>query len=286
VPFWVRTAHGEEAPPIGIRAITAEVRGRKIPPDFLLGPKSDLFLLIGLDLTGDAATAADAKDALASEIDKLGDQVYVSILNCQDELRVVQEPTRNREQSLQAVQSVAAIGKPGLLNCVERVESIADAILARSAVRVGVLFISDADVQNYRQDLTNPVINSSDPNDISRRFPEQLVQDAMAALSRRMASSLAPLDIVQLNYLTDRWNEAYYDGLRAIAGNTLGEVQSCATRAAISGSIEQSIARLIEHYSLRVTVPVHGDSVAVELYCNPADLVRLLYRTRFAACPK
>jgi len=281
VPFWIQTAHGEPAPLIGVRDLSVEVRGHKFKPDVLLAPKSDLFLLLGLDLTGDAATAEDAKDALVKEIGKLQPRTYVSVFNCQDELRVVQEPTTVRERSIQAVQSVGVIGKPGLLNCIERVESIGDAILTRSAVRVGVLFISDADVQNYRQDLINPVINSSDPNDISRRFPEHLVQDAMAALSRRMAPALAPLDVVQINYLTDRWNEAYYDGLRAAAENTMGEAQFCATRAAIPAAIEHSFARLIQQYSVRITVPAHEESVAIELKSSAPGAEHLMYRSRF-----
>jgi hypothetical protein len=281
VPFWVQTAHGEPAPPISVRDLSVEVRGHKLKPDVLLGPKSDLFLLIGLDLTGDAATAEDAKDALVKEIAKLQPRTYVSVFNCQDELRVVQEPTLARDRWVQAVQSVAAIGKPGLLNCIERVESIGDAILARSAVRVGVLFISDADVQNYRQDLINPVINSSDPNDISRRFPEHLVQDAMATLSKRMAPALAPLEIVQLTYLTDRWNEAYYDGLRAVTENTMGEAQYCVVRAAIPAAIEHSLARLIEQYSVRITAPSHGDSMAIELKTSAPGAEHPMYRSRF-----
>jgi hypothetical protein len=178
-----------------------------------------------------------------------------------------------------AIRSVEATGKAGLLNCVERVESIADAMLARAAVRVAVVLVSDATIQNYREDLINPVINSSDPNDLSRRFPEQLVQNAMAALERRMGPSLAPLFVVQLNTQTDRWNEAYYDGVKAVAQNTMGEALFCTTWAAIGDSIDSVFTRLRSHYSARMTIPIHGDSVIIEIQSSSGT--RLSYRSHF-----
>ena len=281
VPIWLQASDADQPSPLTAGELSAHVRGRKIVPDFLLGPDSDLFLLVALDFTADPAAASDAKEALGAEIRQLPPRVYVSALNCQDELRVLQEPTAARDRVMNSIQSVEVIGKAGLLNCMERVESIADAMLARSAIRVGVIFVTDASVQNYREDLINPVINSSDSNDISRRFPEQLVQDAMTALSRRMAPSLAPLYIVQLNYQTDRWNEAYYDGLRMVAENTMGEAQFCATRAAIPDSVERCFMRLRAHYSARFAVPPQEESVNVDLNTSSSSKSRLHYRSRF-----
>lgn len=165
-----------------------------------------------------------------------------------------------------------------MLNCIERVEAIADAMLAKSAVRVGVLFISDATIQNYRQDLINPAINLSDSNDLSRRFPEQLVQNAMSGLEQRMARALAPLFVVQLSYQTDRWNEAYYDGLRTVAENTMGEALFCATRGAIADSVDHCFLRLRQHYSAAIHIPKQGKTVDIEIHSNG---LRLLYRSRF-----
>jgi hypothetical protein len=281
VPIWVTGNEKDNPAALSLRALSARVRGHKVIPQFLLSPESDLFLLIALDLTGDVATAADAKDGLAEEIARLPPRGYVSALNCKDELGVVQEPTPNHARVIAAIHSVEATGRAGLLNCIERVEAVADAMLARSAVRVGVIFVTDAVVQNYREDLINPVINSSDANDLSRRFPEQLVQNAMTALERRMEPSFTPLFIVQLNTQADRWNEAYYDGLRTVAQNTMGQALFCATRAAIGESLERCFERLRSHYSARIAVPVSGDSVQVELESAGADGPRLLYRSRF-----
>jgi hypothetical protein len=279
VPIWVVTGDTDQPATLSLPMLSVEARGRSVAPEFLLGPDSDLFLLIALDLTGDAAAAADAKDALAAEIGKLPQRAYISALNCQDELRVLQEPTTDRSRVLAAIQSVEVTGKAGLLNCIERVESVADAILARSAVRVGVVFVTDATIQNYREDLINPVINSSDPNDLSRRFPEQLVQNAMAALERRMGPSLAPMFVVQLNSQPDRWNVAYYDGLKAVVQNSMGDAQFCVTRAAIRDSLESVFARLRSHYSASVAIPVHGDAVVLEIQSTSGT--RLTYRSHF-----
>jgi len=285
VPYWVRSVRGDPIPAVDRRGLLVEVNGRKTEPELMLGPGSALFLLIALDLTGDTSVASDSQNALASEIRKLDANTYVAVFNCQDELRVLQEPIRNPDQSAKTIQSVTATGKPGLLTSIEQIESIADAMLARSAVRVGVLFISDADVQTYRRDLTNPVINSSDSNDISRRFPEQLVQDTMAAFSSRMASAMAPLEIVQLNDLDDRWNEAYHDGLRTIASGTYGELRFCATRASIPQTVTEAVAHLVEHYSLRILVPSQDDSVTVSMFAVPEGQMRLTYRSRFSLPP-
>jgi hypothetical protein len=192
IPIWTHGGDSGKPSGLSLRDLSIQMQGRKVTPEFLLGPDSDLFLLVALDLTGDNATATDAENA---EIEKLPRRAYVSALSCQGEVHVLEEPTTNRAYVLKSVRSIEVTGKSGLLNCLERVESIADAMLARSAVRVGVVFVSDATVQNYREDLINPIINASDPNDLSRRFPEQLVRNAMAALARRMEPSLAPLFI-------------------------------------------------------------------------------------------
>ena len=42
--------------------------------------------------------------------------------------------------------------------------------MRKSPVRVSVLYITDRNIYNYREDYTNPVINGSDPHDLSRVF--------------------------------------------------------------------------------------------------------------------
>jgi hypothetical protein len=286
VPIWFASPDREHPQKLSANDLAISERGRKLVPDFLLGPDSDLFLLVALDLTGDVAWATDAKNALAEEIGKLPPRAYVSALNCGDEMKVLEEPTLNRARTVAAIQSIEVTGKSGLLHCIEGVESVADAMLAKSAVRVGVVLVSDAVVQNYREDLINPVLNSSDANDLSRRFPEQLVQNAMAALERRMEPSLAPLYVVQLNTQTDRWNEAYYDGLKLLTQNTMAEAFFCASRAAVADSITSVFERLRGHYSARVAVPASSDSVEIEIESAKEDGPRLIYRSRFTMKPK
>ena len=45
--------------------------------------------------------------------------------------------------------------------------------MRKSPVRVSVLYITDGSIYSYREDYTNPVINESDPHDLSRRFPRR-----------------------------------------------------------------------------------------------------------------
>ena len=82
-------------------------------------------------------------------------------------------------------------GKAGLLTTVDVIGRIADSMLKKSPVRVAILYITDGDVRNYREDFTNPVINSSDFNDMSRRFPETLVQEKIARRVSRSSLTLS-----------------------------------------------------------------------------------------------
>ena len=45
-----------------------------------------------------------------------------------------------------------------------------------------MLYVTDSGVANYRADLLNPVINSSDSGDLSRRFADRAVQERMAEM--------------------------------------------------------------------------------------------------------
>ena len=50
-------------------------------------------------------------------------------------------------------------------------------MVRKTYVRSAVLYITDSNIYNYREDYTNPVINYSDRGDLSRRFPEGLVRE-------------------------------------------------------------------------------------------------------------
>jgi len=123
----------------------------------------------------------------------------VGLLKVQDGVLVLVDPTVNRAQVKAAIESLPVSGRAGLL---ETVQTVADSGLGslESGHRLAVLYVSDSDVTNYREDFTNPVINRSDSGDMSRRFRDGLVRDriskletALAGVRRPYSSSIWPI---------------------------------------------------------------------------------------------
>jgi len=168
-------------------------------------------------------------------------------------------------------------GNAGLLDTVPTVAGIADSLLGKAAVRVAVLYVSDSDVQNYREDYTNPVINSSDPHDLSRRFPEGLVREKISRLNGSLAALQAPVFIVHLNYRSDRLNEAYQTGLMQLASTTGASAAFCRSSGEVPEVIPRTLATIAAHYSFEVALPERPPrNLVVEVSGGVAS-----YRQRF-----
>ena len=191
------------------------------------GPDDDLMPLLVLDLAGDPSSVAPAKEALLNEIRKLPPRTVVGLMRAQDGLRVVANPTADHESLAQAISSLPVSGKAGLLDTIDAVGRIADSILAKTNIRVALLYINDSDVANYPEDFTNPVINSSDSHDLSRRFPETLVQEKISQVDSVLAVQQAPIFLVHLSYRLDRINDAYQNRLKQLAETTGGTATLC-----------------------------------------------------------
>jgi von Willebrand factor type A domain len=237
------------------------------------------------DLTESMELADRAKQALIERIEQLPEHSYVGIMRAQDGLRVLLDPTTDRKAVAAAIAEVPVSGKAGLLETVETIETIADSILSKAAIRVAVFYVTDSEVSNYREDFTNPVINSSDSHDLSRRFPEQLIQEKIAKMEANLAGRQAPLFIVHLDYRSDRLNEAYQNGLRRLAEVTGGSALVCRSVVEIPESIRNVFTTIDSHYSVSLLPPQRtAKSVAVEL--GLAETANgngrsLSYRTRF-----
>jgi hypothetical protein len=204
----------------------------------------------------------------------------VSLLRAQDGLQVLQDPTADRDAITMRISEQTLSGKTGLLATVDTTGRIADAMLEKSAVRVAILYVTDGDVRNYREDFTNPVINSSDSHDLSRRFPEALVQEKIAKLDAVLTAQQAPLFIVDLNQRTDRLNNAYHNGLKQLAETTGGAVFFSRSTTEISEAIRKSFETLESHYSLTLALPEHVPP-RLQIRLSMPDANRLLsYRTR------
>jgi len=280
IPAWLN-GNGGNGAKLGLRNVAAMLDGSPARVVSLRGPGDDLLLILVLDLVGDLALVDPAKEALAAQIERLPDRTYTGLLRAQDGLKVITDPTRDRSSVAQAVRELPVSGKAGLLETVETALGIADAVLARSLVRVAVFYVTDSDVYNYREDYTNPVINSSDYHDLSRRFPEGLIQEKITKLEARVRAHQAPLFIVHLNYRSDRLNEAYQNGLKQLAEATGGSSAFCRSLPDIPASITAMFESIGAHYSIGIELPARvRQAVDVQLSLAGVEGRALNHRAR------
>jgi hypothetical protein len=207
----------------------------------------------------------------------------VGLLRTQDGLHVLADPGADRQPLIDAIQSLSNSSGPGLLETVHSALSLADAILRKSPVRVSVLYITDGSIYSYREDYTNPVINGSDPHDLSRRFPEALITDKISKLVEDSGSLEAPLFVVHLNYRQDRLNIAYLNGLETLADATGGKSDVCRSVAEIPEAISGILARISSAWRLTLAVPskIHSNiQIHLSAPCGDGDL-RISWRTHF-----
>jgi hypothetical protein len=176
----------------------------------------------------------------------------VGLMRAQDGLRVLVDATVERAPVKAAIEALPVSGKAGLLETVTTAGTLGDAILAKAAVRLAVLFVTDSDVGNYREDFTNPTINWSDSSDISRRFRDGLVRERISKLDAALAGIETPVFIVHLAYRTDTLNQAYQTGLMTMAATTGGASHFCRSQSEISETIGRVFDAIASHYSLRV----------------------------------
>ena len=251
------------AEPLDPKAFKVTVEHSNAAVVRVLTPEDPQMLLIVLDLTGDLGAIEPAKAALIAEIGRLPAATYVSVMRAQDGLSVMVDPTPDREPVTNAIRDLTISGRPGLLDVLEPVGRLADGIARKAQVRVAVLHVSDSDVQLYREDFTNPVINSSDPHDLSRRFPETLIQEKMNKFEGRFLALQTPAHLVQLAYRSDRLSEAYQNGLQRLTEDVNGSAVFCRSRAEIGDAIAAAFASIRSEYGLIVAVPEKAPEVAV-----------------------
>ncbi len=278
IPAWIEANKCASAP-----KFEATLNGSPVPVTAQLGPASDQVILIVLDLTSDLSLIEAAKQALISEISKLPRNAWVGLLRAQDGLHVLADPSPDRQPSIAAIQSLSNSGEPGLLETVQPSLSLADSIIRNSPVRVSVLYITDGSIYSYREDYTNPVINQSDPYDLSRRFPEALIKDKISKLVEDISSLQAPLFVVHLNHSRDRLSEAYQNGLGTLADATGGKSEICRSVAEIPEAISGMFTRISTAWRLTLAIPmkIHNTiQIHVSAQCSDEDL-QISWRTHF-----
>ena len=276
IPAWVE-ANDCSKPP----QFEAALNGKAVPVTAQLGPGSDEVVLVVLDVTGDLTLVEAAKQALIAEVSKLASNAWVGLLRTQDGLHVLADPDPSRQPLIDAVRSLSNSTEPGLLGTVQSALELADGIMRKSPVRVSVLYITDGSIYSYREDYTNPVINESDPHDLSRRFPEALVNAQISKLVEASSSLEAPLFVVHLNYRRDRLNVAYQNGLETLADASGGKCDICRSEAEIPQAISAMFARISSAWRLTLALPTrihYNVQIHLSAPCGDGDL-RISWRT-------
>jgi len=277
IPAWVE-ANDCSKPP----KFEAALNGKVVHVTAQLGPSSDEVILVVLDLTGDLTLVEAAKKALIAEVSKLAPNAWVGLLRTQDGLHVLADPSESRQPLADAVRSLFNSTEPDLLETVQPALELADGILRKSPVRVAVLYITDGSIYSYREDYTNPVINESDPHDLSRRFPEALINAKISKLVEASSTLEAPLFVVHLNYRHDRLNTAYQNGLETLADATGGRSDICRSVAEIPEAISAMFARIASAWRLTLALPTrihYNIQIHLSAPCGDEDR-RISWRTR------
>jgi hypothetical protein len=126
------------------------------------------------------------------------------------------------------------------------------------------------------------VINSSDPHDLSRVFPDALIQDKIAKLVGDASSLEAPLFVVHISFRGDTLNESYQNGLLTLADSTGGKGQLCRSVGEIPDAISAAFARISSAWRLTLEVPpkFHSNAqIHLTAPCEGED-ARLSWRMR------
>lgn len=218
-------------------------------------PRSGTIILIVFDTVDELALVDQARNALQDASRGLSAQYWLGLLRAQNGLSVLQEPTADRAQLAARIKAIEIGGKAGLLDTLEPVAQLATAMLDKASVRLSVLYITDSAIQDYRADYLNPVINSSDSGDLSRRFSDRAVQEKLSRLAEALAGFTVPLYVLHLERRSDPLNLAYQSGLERIAADSGGLAVFCRTVDEIRPSLASIIKRIQSGYVLTTDLP-------------------------------
>jgi len=240
-------------------------------------------LLLVFDVTGDLALIDPAKQALFERLNALPKNTYVGVMRANEGLQVLTDPGPARAVTADAIANLTVGSKAAMLETILPAASILDAVAAKSGVRTALLFITDSDVANYREDYTNPVINSSDSRDLSRKFPEGLIREKITKLEEGLGPIEVPVYFVHLVYRTDRLNEAYQTGLLRLASETGGTGVFCRSVTEVPDAVHRVLDAALGHAEVSLQLPVKVPrNVTVDLQLPGSALT---YRTRLALKP-
>lgn len=218
-------------------------------------PESPLLLFVAIDFSADLILTEAAKESMANALRNARPELLAGLLRIPEQPMVISDPTSDREQVIEAMKTLPMSGRAGLFEMVEVIAGITSPLVRSHPVRAAVLYLTDSEISNYREDYTNPVINRSDARDLSRRFPDALIREKVSTLTNNLQRSSVPIFIVHLNYRNDPLNEAYQTGLRRIAESTGGRGVFCRSIAEIPVAIGDMVNSIQAMGMLEVEVP-------------------------------
>ena len=259
IPVWT-----QDGAALSTDSLRAQVDGVPSKIANVRSPADDLMLLVVLDLTDDLAAVEQARTALIRRLESMGANQYVAVLTSQNGLRVLTAPTIDRDIAALAIRSQQVGGRAGLLETIEQAAELGTSIVRKSGVRLAILYLTDSDVNNYREALNNPTINQSDNGDVSRRA-DSLVRERVSRMTVSLARAQAPVFISHLAYRTDSLNIAYQTGLISLASATGGSTAVARSTAEIPTVINNALDRIMGHYTVTVEIAKPAKNVAVTL---------------------
>ncbi len=248
VPVWT-----PEGVKLATEGLTATIGGEPTDVLSVQAPADDLMLLVVLDLTDDLALVEQARAALLARIENMPANHLIGVLSAQNGLRVLAEPTSDHEKVAEAIRSQQVGGRAGLLETVEEASRIGTAVMQKSGVRVAILYITDSDINNYREAFDNPTVNRSDNGDVSRRM-DSLVRERMSRVSANLSKGQAPVFITHLSYRSDQLNVAYQTGMISLTAATGGNALIARSNAEIPQYVTGTVDHIIGHYSVKLAV--------------------------------
>lgn len=231
------------------------VEEKEVPLKSFQGPRTPTIILLVFDTVADLAVVEQARTALDGALDGLAENHWLAVMQAQDGLAVLQEPTPQRALIREKIQTVKVNGKAGLLDTLEPVSKLATGMMQKAGVRVCIFYVTDSGIGNYRADYLNPVINASDSGDLSRRFSDRAVQERMSRLGEELAGYTIPLFILHLSYRSDTLNLAYQSGLERIAAASGGIAMFCRTQNEIPTATQAIFERIQSTYFLGIEPP-------------------------------
>ena len=266
-------------PPLDASEVKATVEGREAKVLAVRDPASPLLLIVVLDLTGELSLIVPARAALKTEIAALSSNVWVSLLRAQDGLRVLTDPGTDRSAINVQLDALEITGRAGLLEAVQPAADLAERILHRSPIRTAILFLTDSNINNYREDYTNPIVNPSDARDLSRKFPDALIREKAAKLASALNVTDIPVFVHHLVWLRDRLNGAYQTGLQQIAEATGGIASFSRAPGDIAGDVSQMFRKIRSHWAVDLELPAGTQrTYSVQLSVEGREIQ---YRTKY-----